>query len=303
MATTIASWRANGLTSGVACLTPGSYAADAVIDVEDMGLTLTSASGPGDVNIRLARLHFTGNVSDLLIYNVSIMGLGQATIVADSFRQFEATGVSFTSSCPAVTMSRGISASIVNCDFHDNGGITSGVALRIDGGEVSIYNTSFTRNTAGGSNPGGSGIIYGSALSMNVDECVFADNIATGGAVVDFSASEMRIQGSVFSNNQGGGLPVATTIGGAVFFSGGSLSVVNSNFTDSNTGCAGGAVAGKGDMLVSQNTYYTGNKISNPSCPVSKYGGGAIFWTGPVSLAGNVFKGNSPNDVVLDSDQ
>ena len=96
-------------------------------------------------------------------------------------------------------------------------------------------------------------------------------------------------------------------IGGVIYFDGSSsqqnvLTVIESKFTECSTPCAGAAIAGCGQLVVLNSTFSDnalGNAATEKQCRKfgMPFGGGAIAWFGNMTMAGNNFQNNLPNDI------
>ena len=180
---------------------------------------------------------------------------------------------------------------IINCTFLDNsayGPNSTGGAVYFNGGKLTVDNSKFDKNTAGIDGgalyfKGEDGVIsrsnftsnkayYNGAVYMNgiggtVDNCLFADNMATdsAGAIGWVKKEKGTISNSKFINN-------TAPYGGAVYVNeGNNFTIMNSEFIK-NSATTGGAVYWiGGDGLITDSSFDM-NSAEND--------GGAVYFNG-----------------------
>lgn len=130
---------------------------------------------------------------------------------------------------------------------------------------INLYDLTLTKGSSSGG--GGALLVNGGAAIVEIDGCIFANNVANG------------------------------TFGGAIAFNGWELTVRHSNFRENNAAAHGGAIGGGGnwtieDSLFSGNTAFTGGGALD--CD-----GGGEFFLRRSALTGNTAFGQ-PNPGNLD---
>lgn len=101
--------------------------------------------------------------------------------------------------------------------------------------------------------------------NLNINSCVFRDNIAASSGGAMFVSAQLTITDSTFHNNFSSGT-VGPGGGGAIFVHGG-LTVTNSSFTDNVSSSLGGAInsaslTGNGDSTIT-NSLFQGNSAGS----------------------------------------
>jgi hypothetical protein len=222
--------------------TTGSGFASGIVDVE----------GSFSAGVTIQRSTFTNN-------KVGGGGNGANLSAGSGVVYFNTTGGS------------GLDATIESSTFSDNttggglpnGGDGSGAVENTGPGTLRIYNSTFTRNTAGGggtpdtdNDPGGAGF----------------------GAAISASEGTVDIVGNTFTQNKAGGggssnagSPGGEGRGGAVYLTGVAATIRNNTFASNTAGGLGGAPGG------------------------TRGTGGAVYATGltsPLTFTGNLVRGN-----------
>ncbi len=188
---------------------------------------------------------------------------------------------------------------ITNSTFSNNHANFDGGGIYNEGthifnmiaGTVTIATSTLSGNSAGDS--GGAVYNYGAAV-LTVSNSTFSSNTAggtsdlSGGGGIDNFSSTATVSTSTFSGNS------VTTFGGGIVNEGGDLTVVNSTFSG-NSALYGGALGNNGSATVTNSTL-SGNSAGNTGA-VS--GGGGIFIASALTLQ-NTLIANSANGDCLD---
>ena len=155
----------------------------------------------------------------------------------------------------------GNNLTVTGSTFTGNKGNTGG-ALYLLGGTNSISNSTFTSNTASGSDGGGAIFVGGGTLTLSGN--TYTSNAATlgnangyGGAVYG-TGTAITEAGSTYTSNS------STNYGGAIYTSlstGATLNIANSTFNTNHTVGAGGAVYAGGTLTITTGTTFTGNYV------------------------------------------
>ena len=180
-----------------------------------------------------------------------------------------------------------------------------GGAIIVTGGDLSIIESRFTKNTAEGFYGGGAILNFGAKLS--IIDSKFCENTSSkhGGAILN-AGGELSIIGSEFNrnsvknsggavNNDGGNLNISDSTfmennskhGGAVNNDGGNLTISGSSFSD-NTSEYGGAVNNNNGTLTIDNSPFTHN--------CSKHGGAINSDRGNFTINGSKLIKNFSDD-------
>jgi len=224
----------------------------------------TNAGGGNDkIIIDSGIYRNSDNIGIDINQNVSIYGAKYFdSSKAETIIDAEGTGVIFT-----------ISAGTVNLY-----GITFTNGTRVSGGAifskaiVNIYNCTFTDNiaTGTGNNEGGAAIYQeGDTTFLNVVNSTFKNNKADGrgGAILKRGSGLLIISDSIFQNNR------ADIEGGAIYSAGrGELSLKNSTFYN-NSALRGGALynRGNGDFLHIINNCIFISNVANEGSAIFKF--------------------------------
>jgi len=171
-------------------------------------------------------------------------------------------------SAGALYIKSGISNSnVIDCNFTNNSAIDVGGALFIDGGAVTVRNSTFNNNnlpsignlkqgefiyaqnsvinlnncnfTNGTANRGGA--IFISNSNVDVVDCIFEDNTAIvgGGAIFMVNCINIKINNSTFTKNIA---RKEESFAGAIYIDGGSVTIIDSNFTNNEANITAGAI-------------------------------------------------------------
>ena len=156
-------------------------------------------------------------------------------------------------------------------------------------GKVKIEESSFTENN---SNTDGGAIATRTEppasnidATLDIDETTFTGNIASGkgGAIYNsfYNSTETpgyaSIEESTFTGN-------SAAIGGAIYNDqNGKISIEEGAFSNNTAATAGGAIYNLGTLTVTDNTTFTGNKVTP-----DYYDGGAIYTKGDLNISQGV---------------
>jgi hypothetical protein len=137
-------------------------------------------------------------------------------------------------------------------------------------GALTVTNSTFSRNSATGTNGYGGGIFnYGGTLT--VTNSTFAGNSATGtyggGGGIDNYSGTLTVTNSTFAGNSAGG------DGGGAISNGGTLTVINSTFSG-NSAPAGGSITNVGTMTLTNTIVANTNGPLGANCTGSVTDGG-----------------------------
>ena len=218
----------------------------------------------------------------------------------------------------------GVSPTVVNCVFENNGlveGQDGGAIQNLQDANVLILNTMFINNYRGA--------IYNMDSSPTIDNCIFLGNLSdSGGAIkntgpttqpyigyslfdgntaslnggaISNASSNTLIEGCIFSGN------IAGENGGAVYSSGGAVpNMINSLFTGNTATLMGGAVFSyESQPVIINGTFYGNAAAENGGIATEKgHGTGAriinsILWN---NSGLQVYDGPSSKTVVTNSD-
>jgi hypothetical protein len=177
---------------------------------------------------------------------------------------------------------------------HGIEGLASGGAL-LNSGTLTVTNSTFSNNTAGGGLGGGSGGAIFNDGTLTITNSAFASNRVggfgggSGGAIANNGS--LTVTNSTFSGNGASG--ESSAAGGAIS-NVGTLTVASTTFSaNSVTGRLGGAGGGisNGGTLTVTNSTFSGN-VAGSGHPGASRGGG-IATSGMVSIANSTFSGNS----------
>ena len=180
---------------------------------------------------------------------------------------------------------------IINCTFLDNsayGPNSTGGAVYFNGGKLTVDNSKFDKNTAGidggalyfkgedgvisrsnftSNNASYNGAVYMNCIGGTVDNCLFADNMATdsAGAIGWVKKEKGTISNSKFINNN-------APLGGAIYVNeGNNFTIMNSKFIK-NSAITGGAVYWIGGDGFITDSSFDMNSAEND--------GGAVYFNG-----------------------
>ena len=174
----------------------------------------------------------------------------------------------------SIIYAEGYSLTINNCTFNNIGNHTS--AIYIGKGDFVVNNTKFFNITTIG-NGGAIRIFSGSSI---IDNCLF-ENMSSGGiGAAIFSTRPIIINNTVFKNG------TALLSSGAIYSTGSSLEIYNSNFTDNKvtSGNNGGAVYYSGETFIVDNSIFEENSITPGSSTEWSTRGGAIWASATTKL-------------------
>jgi predicted outer membrane repeat protein/parallel beta-helix repeat protein len=175
---------------------------------------------------------------------------------------------------------------------------SSGGALYCGYGTITkIYNSIFNENGSATHASGASngGAIYITNTIMALTNCTFTKNTVTsnGGAIYAESGSAITIIGTDFGGENIGTGNTADMIGGAIFVSGSSITINNSNFNrNSATNSNGGAIYVYGNSNISiLNSTFNNNKSAARGGAISVYNSSGTSIE--LSISASTFTGNS----------
>ena len=167
------------------------------------------------------------------------------------------------SSDGAISFEDSSSASIINSTFIRNNGLSSG-AVYFENSYAFIMNSTFIGN----SGTYGGAIYFGSRCNGSVVKSSFYENNYTkntckSGGAIESIGDNITIDGCIFVNNK-------ADYGGAIRYSDGAGSVLNSIFINNTANQWGGSISSNGRHISVVNCTFNGSSV--------KYYGGAIFY-------------------------
>ncbi len=171
----------------------------------------------------------------------------------------------------------------------------TGCILITSGGNVEIYDSSFTNNYG----------MYGNVIETNngtlrVNNTEFINNSGNNGAVYVHNSSDVvNINNSKFENNY------ASNYGGAIQVYRGLVNVYNTEFINNTADTKGGAIYQNGyDYMTIENCVFTDNKVIGTASNMGNIQGGAIAARFGINLKNNTMSGNEAyngSTILLDS--
>ncbi|WP_299467027.1 choice-of-anchor Q domain-containing protein, partial [uncultured Gimesia sp.] len=165
---------------------------------------------------------------------------------------------------------------IINTEFTDNFADSTGGALFLGSGFVTVNNSSFTGNMAD-VNGGG---IHNSLGQLTVHQSTFTGNSSVSGGAIS-NAKTLYLSDSTIAHNS------ATSFGGGIFFSSyGTGTIYNSTISGNQSGTRGGGVYSATALAVSIiNTTIVGNS--------SNRGWGIYVLNGTPTIVNSIIAGNT----------
>jgi parallel beta-helix repeat protein len=167
----------------------------------------------------------------------------------------------------------------------------TGDGMGVEAGTATISGSTFNNNgTAGGSVPGGSGLLVDGNSQVNITNSQFVGNLNAN--LVSFDQSQVTAQGSTFSQSQGGD--------GAIFGGSGMINLTNNTFAMNST--VSEFVPGSGFDGVEFFKTFTGtaNISDNTFSANTAYGVYIGGCSSPIQVLNNTFVNNVVG-VVLDA--
>ena len=209
---------------------------------------------------------------------------------------------------------------INGAEFTSNSTKTDGGAIYISGSNLTVTNSSFTKNATTTEERGG-GVMYCTGATVNMDAVAFAENSASWGGVFNIRTdSVVTVTSGTFTNNTaallGGAVYVkhatvnlvapegetvemtgnkATTAGGAIYACGNPTVNVTGATISGNEAGYGGALAAEAYATTDTVTFTNSTLRNNASTIDSdEFGGGAIYvHTATLNLINSSFTGNT----------
>ena len=192
-----------------------------------------------------------------------------------------------------------------------NGDDTNWIFYVPEGIKITIINITLTHGNSSTISGGNGGTIYSDG-NLTIKNCTFTNNIGNNaaGAIFNSNTGTLTVTGSTFTGNTAanyggaiynhGNSTITSTHfidntangisgrGGAIFNIGGTLTLINSNFTNNTAkGSSGGAIDNSGILNII-NCSFTNNTATDT------WGrGGAIYNTGTLNVTGSNFTGNN----------
>lgn len=209
----------------------------------------------------------SGDIENLTLEGITFVGLSEGSVVGvvannltvknSIFRDF------YTADSGGAIYAQGF-VTVDGSEFTSNRATLSGGAIAVDGGDLTVTDSTFTDNHA---EDDYGGAIYvdeeGSGGELEVINSTFTSNTSSSGGGATYSYFDSTITDSTFNLN------FTNSNGGAVSSANGDITVISSTF-DSNDGMNGGAIFSPytGTMSV-ENSTFIGNEATNE--------GGAIY--------------------------
>ena len=228
----------NGILDITLELQPGYHNLSIPFTISSDVLSIAMIGTGRDVTLLCTQEFTFSFMSSVRISGINLVNCGGTSTHIRSVQNFTLENSIFTSDMPFRL--RSVMYPVISNSVFSN--CTSG-ALLITDGEPMISNCTFSNNVkrrmilVDGDTDGG--VINFVSVSATVDRCTFENNkaIFTSGAIYFTGGSVSVIRNSYFFNNS-----AIEASGGAVYSIGGSLIIEDSSFTNNNAGDHGGAV-------------------------------------------------------------
>ena len=228
---------------------------------------LISSGSPTLIDCKFTR-NVTGNYGGgLLIY-----GEGNPTLINCVFTENYADwGAGIYNGASSRVKRDFSSPKFINCTFDNNYAGWIGGGIYNEGGNLSLLNCTFIRNSAGGFCGGG---------SPEFVDCEFIQNNSGG----IYSWGSPRLTNCIFSSN-------STKGDGGGMYSEGNYDIILTNciFSRNSAGRSGGGLVGRD--LVLNNCIFTGNKVYGEESHLGKGGGCGLFGDN-ITMTNCTFYGN-----------
>jgi len=166
-----------------------------------------------------------------------------------------------------------------------------------DGAKITIRNLNFDATDTSGTDVDGGGILFDSsgnpgtlAVNLKVDLCNFTNNeLLHGGAIAFLNGANLTVTRSVFTNNT----PSYSSLGGAIYFQGNNLEILESTFAYNQSQMGGAIFLDIGASTTIENSSLYANE--SPEC------GGAVYMDISTSLTSTdtEWYDNSPDDICV----
>lgn len=167
-------------------------------------------------------------------------------------------------------------AQIRSSDFIHNTAMRGGGFASIDG-DVVIRDSSFTGNS--GSETGGAIFNMGTAVRMEIENCLISGNTAPQGGGIATSIGETSVVGCTLSEN-------AAEDGGGIYNSG-LMTIIRTTLSVNETSGSGGGILNLGAITIQESTFSDNH---------AHQGGGLASAGGDVALINNTFSANTAGD-------
>ncbi len=272
-------------------LTDRIFTIDTTEDVSISGLRVQNGFAVGDGgaawlsgvgSVTFDSMTFTSNASDGNGGGAIFTQVATLTVNDSTFGSNDANGPS--GSGGAIYIADG-SVSIATSTFNTNEANRGGGGINIEAGTLDLVGTDFTGNVAGptgSASPGNGGALRvgGIGVTVIVSGGTVQSNQAAqeGGGFWNQAGSSLTVQSAAnFVSNQAKG-NAADDGGGALFNNGGTLTVLNSTFTNnraSGSAGSGGAIFTAGGLLDVRNSALKTNDAIRAGGAIEVFGGTA----------------------------
>ncbi len=250
-------------------------------DNTDGTATLTGTPGFDDVGSHAVVLSLNENTEDVTqSFNITIPCVSHPIVTSNADSGTTSLRAAIFAACSGDTITFDADYSILLANP-----LSINKPLTIDGGSNNIAMSGDTDSNGTGDVP----IFDVSAGNLSLESLTLSKGISTVGSAINVtnSASTLSINNCHFDNNTATGTVSGNRSGGAIYTIG-PLTVTNSSFT-SNTAYSGGAIYSSGTSLSVSDTDFSTNAANTGA------GGGISFSGTTATINGGTFNGNQAN--------
>jgi YVTN family beta-propeller protein len=180
-----------------------------------------------------------------LTQNMTITGPGASALTISGANQFQ-----------VMQVNSGVTAAIGNLTIAKGHSIMQGGGI-VNAGTLTVTDSTFENNSAGGVPSGGNGggAIFAAFGVLTVRNSTFAGNTSAPGGAINASDGTVTIDRSTFTENSA----LAPTTGGAVFINGNANVTITESTISNNLSDGGGGAVFNNATLTAANTIMAGN--------------------------------------------
>ena len=200
--------------------------------------------------------------------NVTIQGPGADTLT-----------ISGGNTTRVFSVSAGITATIDGLTIS-NGNYDNGGSILVGASTLTITNCSFIANHA----EEWGGVVYSSWSTVTISDSTFSDNTGYIGAAIHSGNSVLRIERTTVERNHS-----SYVAGGVSSMGTGSVTIVDSIFTDNSIGESGSG----GGVYADTNLTVINSTFSNNDASQDGWGGGIAMYGGDLAISGSSFIENT----------